>query len=47
MFGVTPPTVSEYLFSANNNLLIPLVAAEGEDDNFRQEQEGHRLYYHL
>ena len=47
MFGVAPPTVAEYLFSANNNLLIPLVAADGEADNFGQEQEANRLYYHL
>jgi hypothetical protein len=32
MFGIAPPTVAEYLYSANNNLLIPL--AIDEDDNF-------------
>jgi hypothetical protein len=27
MFGISPPTVEEYLYFANNNLLIPLPAA--------------------
>jgi hypothetical protein len=28
MFGVSPPIVAEYLYSANNNLLIPLIGME-------------------
>jgi len=47
MFGISPPTVAEYLFSANNDLLIPLVAVQGEDDNFGAEPDGNRLYYHV
>jgi len=34
MFGIAPPTVAEYLFSANNNCLIPMPVQDGEDDNF-------------
>jgi len=34
VLGVAPPTVEEYLFSVNNNLLIPFIAAKGENDNF-------------
>jgi hypothetical protein len=30
MFGIAPPTVAEYLYSANNNLLILLITAEQE-----------------
>ncbi len=47
IFGVAPPTVEEYLFSANNYLLIPLPAPINEVDNFDIEPEGNRLYYHL
>jgi hypothetical protein len=47
MFGVAPPTVAEYLFSANNNLLIPMVIPDGEEDNFGPELQGNWLYYHL
>ncbi len=47
MFGISPPTVAEYLFSATNDLLIPLVAVQGEDDNFGPEPDGNRLYYHV
>jgi hypothetical protein len=47
MFGIAPPTVEEYLDSANRNLLIPLVTARDEDDNFREPQDDNRLYYHL
>ncbi len=47
MFGIAPPSVQEYLFSANNNLLIPLPALDIENDNFGVEQEANRLYYHL
>ncbi len=32
--------------SANNNLLIPLVQAVDEEDNFGYEGEHVRLYYH-
>jgi hypothetical protein len=34
MFGITPLTIAEYLFSANNNNLIPLLAADSEDGDF-------------
>jgi len=34
MFGISPLTVAEYLFSASNGLLIPLVSAQDEKDNF-------------
>ncbi len=47
MFGISPLTVEEYLYSVNNNLLIPLLAAPDEDDNFREGVEENRLYYHL
>jgi hypothetical protein len=47
MLGVAPPTVAEYLYSANNNLLIPLITAEHEVDNFGLEPDGNRLCYHL
>ncbi len=47
MFGIAPPTVAEYLYSANNNLLIPLLNAHDEDDNFCNEGNSNRLYYHL
>jgi hypothetical protein len=47
MFGVSPPTVAEYLYSANNNLLIPLIGFDFEDDNFGEEGNHNRLYYHL
>jgi hypothetical protein len=47
MFGISPPTVAEYLFSANNDLLVPLVAVQGEDDNFGAEPDGNPLYYHV
>ena len=40
VLGVAPPTVEEYLFSAYHNLLIPFIAAEGENDNFREEGDG-------
>jgi hypothetical protein len=47
MFGIAPPTVSEYLYSDNNELLIPLVLANDEDDNFGNEGNTNCLYYHL
>jgi hypothetical protein len=47
MFGIAPPTVAEYLYSANNNLLIPLITAEHEVDNFGLEPDRNCLYYHL
>jgi hypothetical protein len=47
MFGIAPPTVAEYLYSANNNLLIPLLNAHDEDDNFGNEGNGNHLYYRL
>lgn len=47
MFGISPPTVAEYLYSANNNLLIPLMGVEAEQDNFGDEGDHNRLFYHL
>jgi hypothetical protein len=34
IFGIAPPSVAEYLYSVNNNLLIPLMNAGNEEDNF-------------
>jgi hypothetical protein len=39
MPGIAPPTVSDQLMSATNNLLIPLVTPDGEDNNFGPETE--------
>jgi hypothetical protein len=47
LLGVAPLTVEEYMFSANHTLLIPFIAAEGENDNFGEEGDGARLYYHI
>jgi hypothetical protein len=48
LLGVPPPTVAEYLFSANNNLLVPLITNDDEDDNFANENDDDEaLYYHL
>ena len=47
ILGVVPPTVSEYLYSANHNLLIPIPRVEEEDDNFGDEEEAQRMYYHI
>jgi hypothetical protein len=47
VLGVAPPAVEEYLFYANHNLLIPLIAAERENDNFGLEDDGARLYCHI
>jgi hypothetical protein len=47
VLGINPPTVEEYLFSANHNLLIPVQEAEGIDDNFGDEGDYARLYYHI
>ncbi len=45
ILGVVPPTVEEYLYSANHNLLIPLSIDDGEDGNFSVEDYGNaRLY---
>jgi hypothetical protein len=46
IFGIAPPSVSEYFYSANNNLSIPLINANYKDNNSGVEQEGNRLYYH-
>ncbi len=42
-----PPNIAKYLFSANNNLLVPLPVAHDEADNFGVEMEGNCLYYRL
>ena len=48
ILGVTPPTVEEYLYSANNNLLVPLIIHDDEDDHFENENaENEALYYHI
>jgi hypothetical protein len=47
MFGISPPTVAEYLYSANNNLLIALIGLDVEEDFFGEEGNHNRLYYHL
>jgi hypothetical protein len=48
ILGIAPLTVVEYLYSANNNLLIPLPIDDGEDDNFGAKDDGNaRLYYHV
>jgi hypothetical protein len=47
IFGISPPSVAEYLYSVNHDLLIPLHQPINEDDNFGAEPEGNRLYYHL
>lgn len=41
--GVPPPTVAEYLYSANNNLLIPIPL--DEPDDHLAEEEGEYQYY--
>jgi hypothetical protein len=43
ILGVAPPTVEEYLFAANHNLLIPFIATEGENDNFGEEGDRARF----
>jgi hypothetical protein len=47
MFGISPPTVAEYLLSANNVLFIPVIAAQGDGNNFGNVLEDNHLYYHL
>ncbi len=47
IFGIAPPSVAEYLYSTNNDLLIPMMNAGNEDDNFGEEGDGHRLYFHI
>jgi len=45
MLRIAPPTVAEYLFSTNNNHLIPLPVQDGEDDNFGVDDAP--LYYNI
>jgi len=45
--GVAPLTVSDYLYSANHNLLIPLPWVEEEDGNVGDEEEAQRMHYHI
>jgi hypothetical protein len=47
MFGISPPMVAEYLYSANHDLLVPLIVPVCEEDNFGDEPEGNCMYYHL
>jgi hypothetical protein len=46
--AVSPPSVAEYLYSANHGLLVPLHNAE-EADNFGAEEIDNNQYnyYHL
>jgi len=46
MFGISPPMVAEYIYSANHNLLAPLIIPEYEEVNFGDEPEGNYMYYH-
>ena len=46
VLGIEPPSVAEYLHSANNDLLVPLHVAENEIDFFEND-EGDRMYYHI
>jgi hypothetical protein len=45
MFGIAPPAVAEYLYSANNRHFIPLPVQDGEDDNFSADDAP--LYYNI
>jgi hypothetical protein len=47
VLGVDPTIVEEFLFSANHDLLIPLIAAVGESDDFGKIGDSVRLYYHI
>jgi hypothetical protein len=46
--GGSPPSVAEYLLSANNNLLVSLIMHDEEDDNVADEHaEDKALCYHM
>jgi hypothetical protein len=47
MYGISPLTLEKYLYSVNNNLLIPLLAVPDEDDNFMERLDENCLYHHL
>jgi len=47
MFGITPPSVDEYLFLVNDNLLIPLPRPLNNEDNFDVEDAANHLYFHI
>ncbi len=48
ILGVATPTIEEYIYSANHNLLVPFPIYDGEDDNFSVKPDGNaRLYYHV
>jgi hypothetical protein len=48
ILGVPPPTVTEYLFSVNNNLLLPLIMHYEEEDNFADKNaEDKALYFQM
>jgi hypothetical protein len=40
IFGMTPPSVAEYLYSTNHDLLIPLPQPLNEDNYFGAKPEG-------
>lgn len=46
VLGIESPSVEEYLYSVNNNLLVPLPVAEDELDFFEND-EGGMMYYHV
>jgi len=47
IFGIVPPSVEDYLYSANHDLLVPVVNANDENDNFGPKPAGNHLYYHF
>jgi hypothetical protein len=47
IIGISPPSVEEFFFSVNNNLLIPWPRPLDEEDNFGVEPDANRLYYHV
>jgi hypothetical protein len=46
VLGIEPPSVAEYLYSASNDILVPLPAAENEVDFFEND-ELYMIYYHI
>jgi hypothetical protein len=46
--GAPSPAVVEYLFSASNYLLVPLIMHNKEDDDFADDNaENEALHYHI
>ncbi len=44
ILGVPPPTVEEYLYSCNNNLLIP-IPFDQADDHLAAEEGDYQYYF--